>query len=200
MTMRHRLASPVGLATAVAVFFGVFVLSGSLVVAVPLAAAAALGVYLMVDDRTPREVADDEYVDDANHKVADALRVIDEIRGYAPGVASAEARASLTAACRYVPELFERIRITAPNSLYSTASQVGGHLDSLRGVLTRYLDIQRRPELYSDPAGLQRGGEAAFARFAEFALDSVRLVNQGDLARYQANLDTVAPPKLPELG
>ena len=32
-----------------------------------------------------------------------------------------------------------------------------------------------------------------------FAFDSVQLVNQGDLASDRANLETVAPPKLPEL-
>lgn len=51
--MRHRLASPLGLVTAVGTFFGGFALTGSLMWAVPLAVATALGVYLMVDDRTP---------------------------------------------------------------------------------------------------------------------------------------------------
>lgn len=198
--MRHRLASPLGLLTAVLVFSGVFALSGRLLLAVPLGAAAAIGVYLMVDDRTPREVEDDTYVDDANQKVADALRRVTAIKRHSRDVTDPGARSALAGACRYVPELFDRVRATAPNSLYSTASQLGGHLASLEGVVTRYLDIQRRPDLYGDPETLKRGGEQAFERFAEFALDSVRLVNQGDIAQYQANLDTVAPPKLPELG
>lgn len=145
-------------------------------------------------------MADDEYVEDANRKVSEALRLVAKIRNASDQITSERARSELAAACGYVAELFERIRVTAPNSLYSTASQIGAHLASLDEVVTRYVDIQSRPELYGDPEGLKRGGELAFERFAEFSLDSVRLVNQGDLARYQANLDTVAPPRLPELG
>src|SRR5262249_17778631 len=99
-----------------------------------------------------------------------------------------------------VPELFARTRATAPDSLYSTASQLGAHLESLRGVVVQYLDIQRKPAFYTDPDGLRRSGEEAIRRFAEFAQENVRLVNQGDIARYRANLETVAPPALPALG
>ena len=198
--MRKQLASPISLAVAVGVFFGVFVLTHGVLWSAFAAVAAALGCYLMLDDRTPVQVQTDEYHDDANRKVNEAMRLVTAVQRHAAAVTAAEARSALEAACRYVPELFDRIRVTAPTSLYSTASQMGAHLVSLEGVVTRYLDIQRRPELYADPDGLQRGGEQAFVRFAEFALDSLRLVNQGDLARYQANLDTVAPPKLPEFG
>ena len=109
------------------------------------------------------------------------------------------ARAALEQSADHVTELFERVRAKAPNSLYSTASQLNGHLSSLEGVLGQYLDIQSKPQLYRDPQVLTRSGEQAFYRFAEFTLESVRLVNQGDMAQYQANLETVAPPELPEL-
>jgi hypothetical protein len=98
-----------------------------------------------------------------------------------------------------VPELLDRVRANSPNSLYSSASHIGGHLASLTGAVRQYLDIQRKPALYAEPAALLRSGEEAFRRFTEFAFDSVRLVNQGDIAAYRANLETVAPPKLPEL-
>ncbi|PSK65505.1 hypothetical protein B0E53_02562 [Micromonospora sp. MH33] len=198
--MRHRLAAPVALAAAVTTFAAVFLATDSLIWAPLLALATAIGLYLMIDDRTPARVDSDSYADDARGRVEEALRVVRGIERLARDVRRPEARSALTDACRYVPELFDRVRDRSPDSLYSTAAQVGGHLRSLDGVVRQYLDIQRQPVLYHDPERLQRDGEQAFRRFADFALDSVRLVNQGEIAQYTANLDTVAPPSLPDLG
>jgi hypothetical protein len=198
--MRHRLAAPAALVIAIAVFAVVFVLTRSLLWPPLLAAAAAVGAYLMLDDRSRLRVQSDTYADEAQAKVDEALKVVRGIERLNRDVRGPAARTALESACRYVPELFDRVRAKSPNSLYSTASQIAGHLTSLDGAVRQYLDIQRKPELYTDPEGLKRSGEAAFQRFADFALDSVRLVNQGDIAQYKANLDTVAPPKLPELG
>jgi hypothetical protein len=188
------------LATAVAVFAVVFAFTGSLLWSPLLAAAGALGLYLMIDDRSATRVDADNYADEARDRVDEALRVVRGIERLARDVRSPAARAALTDACRYVPELFDRVRDRSPDRLYSTAAQVGGHLRSLDGAVRQYLDIQRQPVLYPDPVTLQHNGELAFRRFADFALDSVRLVNQGELAQYTANLDTVAPPTLPDLG
>ncbi|MEO3924167.1 hypothetical protein ABGB07_09955 [Micromonosporaceae bacterium B7E4] len=198
--MRGKLAAPVALTTAVAVFAGMFVLTGSFLWAPLLAVAAAVGVYLMIDDRSPAQARSDDYVDEARAKVGEALSILRGIERLSPEVRAPTARAALESACRYVPELFDRVQAKSPNSLYSTASQIIGHLGSLEGAVRQYLDIQREPVLYTDPEALKRSGELAFERFAAFALDSVRLVNQGDIAQYRANLDTVAPPKLPEWG
>jgi hypothetical protein len=198
--VRHKLAAPVALAAAVAVFFGVFLATESLLWSPLLAAVAAIGVYLMVDDRSSAKVDSDNYADEADRKVGEALRTVREVRRLARDVPAPAARAALESACQYVPELFDRVKARSPNSLYSTASQIGGHLTSLEGAVKQYLDIQRNPVLYTNPESLRQSGELAFQRFAGFVIDSVRLVNQGDIAQYNANLETVAPPKLPELG
>ncbi|MFG1801463.1 5-bromo-4-chloroindolyl phosphate hydrolysis family protein [Micromonospora carbonacea] len=198
--MRHRLAAPVALTAAVAVFAVVFRATGSLIWSPLLAVGGAIGLYLMIDDRSAARVDSDSYADDARGRVEEALRVVHGIERLGRDVRHPEARRALEDACRYVPELFDRVRDRSPDSLYSTAAQVGGHLRSLDGVVRQYLDIQRQPVLYHDPERLQRAGEQAFRRFADFALDSVRLVNQGEIAQYTANLDTVAPPSLPDLG
>jgi hypothetical protein len=198
--VRHRLATPLSLLVAVAVFTVMYLITGSLLASPVLAAVAALGAYLMLDDRTPVQVSDDRYEQDAERKVDEALEVIGDIRKRLKEVASPGAKHSLQQACDTVPELLSRVKATSPSSLYSSASQLSAHLSSLSGVLVQYLDIQRKPAFYHNPADLLHGGEQAFARFAEFSLDSVRLVNSGNLAQYQANLETVAPPKLPQFG
>jgi hypothetical protein len=191
--VRGRIATPVALLAAIGVFLGVFAVTRSLLWSPVLAALAAVGVYLMIDSRRPHEVHDDE------RKVREALRIIRDIRRLSDDVASRTAKRQLLQSCDYVPELLSRVKARSPDSLYSSASQLGAHLTSLVGVLTQYLDIQRNPAFYTDPAGLLSGGEVAFQRFAEFTVDSLRLVNAGDIAQYQANLATVAPPKLPQL-
>ncbi|GIH06174.1 hypothetical protein Rhe02_42410 [Rhizocola hellebori] len=198
--MRAKLAAPASLATAVGVFAVLFLMTHSLLWSPLLAALAALGLYLMLDDRTPAQVRDGEYAEDANRKVEEALRTVRQIRGITAQVLSPSVKHSLQQACEYVPELLTRVRKTSPNNLYSSASSLGGHLTSLAGVVEQYLDIQRKPDFYKNPAELMRGGEIAIQRFTEFTVDSLRLVNSGELAQYQANLETVAPPQLPDLG
>jgi hypothetical protein len=197
--MRAKLAAGAALVSAVVIFAGVFLLAGSVLWSALVAAAGALGIYLMVDARTPRQVDSDTYAEDAERKVSETLQLVREIRKLSRDVTSTAARGSLESACQYVPELLDRVRATSPNSLYSSASQIGAHLTSLAGVVRQYLDIQRKPALYSEPQALMRSGEEAFRRFTEFAFDNVQLVNQGDIAAYKANLETVAPPKLPDL-
>ncbi|GAA3451104.1 5-bromo-4-chloroindolyl phosphate hydrolysis family protein [Dactylosporangium matsuzakiense] len=198
--MRRRLAAPVALVAAVVVFVVIYLLIGSLLWAPILAVVAAIGVYLMLDDRSSAQVSSDDYADEAQEKVDEALKLIKGIQRLAKDVRSPVARKALETACEIVPELFRRVQAKSPNSLFSTASQIGGHLRSLDGAVHQYIDIQSKPMLYRDPESLRLSGEHAFQRFADFALESVRLVNQGDMAQYKANLDTVAPPKLPELG
>jgi hypothetical protein len=197
--VRARLATPLALVSAVAIFVGAFVVTGSLLWSPLIAVAGALGAYLMLDARNVRQVLSDDYADDAERKMGEALQLVRELRKLSRDVTSPAARGSLESACQYVPELLNRVKAGSPNSLYSSASQIGSHLSSLLGVVRQYLDIQRKPQLYANPEALQASGEEAFRRFTTFAFDSVQLVNQGDMATYRANLETVAPPKLPEL-
>jgi hypothetical protein len=197
--LRAKLATSVALVSAVAIFAGVFLLTGSLLWSPLVAAVGALGVYLMADARTTRQVESDTYAEDAERKVDEVLAQVREVRKLSRDVTSPGARSSLESACQYVPELLDRVRANSPNSLYSSASQIGAHVASLAGVVRQYLDIQRKPSFYRDPDALKLSGDDAFRRFTEFAFESVQLVNQGDIATYRANLETVAPPRLPDL-
>jgi hypothetical protein len=198
--MRAKAATPLALVIAVGVFIGLFVFTHSFIWSPLLALVAAFGVYFMLDDRTPAQVADGDYAEDANDKADEVLRIVKQLKGLLIQVRSPSVQYSLQQACDAVPELLGRIRKTAPNTLYSSASALYGHLVSLSGVVEQYVDIQNKPTFYRDPQALMQGGELAIARFTEFTIESVRLVNQGELAQYQANLETVAPPQLPELG
>src|ERR1700704_5311134 len=100
--MRRRLAAPVALAAAVAVFAGVFVVTNSLLWAPLLAIAAAFGVYLMLDDRSPLRAQSDNYADEARAKVEEALKITRGIERLSRDVQAPATRNALELACRVV--------------------------------------------------------------------------------------------------
>lgn len=203
--MIRRLATPLALATAVLVYVVFFLLLGGagvlVQVGVPalLAAVAASGIVVMLG-RTPAEITDDAYHDDASGMVRTALATMDEVVRASRAISSPTLRADVAQVAAQVPELLARTRAESPTSLYSSASVLHGHLTSLLGVVTQFADIERNPSFYRNaPELLHEGGEAV-RRFRDFTLESIRLVNAGGIAEYRANLDTVAPPSIPTFG
>ncbi|WP_026928230.1 5-bromo-4-chloroindolyl phosphate hydrolysis family protein [Granulicoccus phenolivorans] len=202
--MIRRFAVPIAIAVTVVVFVVFFLLLGGaglpVQLGVPAAAAAiaAVGAYLMLAG-TARQAEADTYQAEAQAKVASVRRILRQITTSGSRIRDAELRADLDRACQVVPELLDRIAETDPNSLYSSASRLEGHVQSLQGLVEQYADIERNPDYYTDAPRLLTDGRAAVERFDEFAIESIRLVNSGDMAEYRANLDTVAPPKIPKL-
>lgn len=202
--MIRRFALPIAIAVAIVVFVVFFLLLGGsalpLQLGVPAAAAAvaATGVYLMLARSAHQEEAD-SYQAEAQAKAASVRRLLRQITVAGREIGDADLRRSLDRAGQVVPELLDRIAETQPNSLYSSASRLEGHVQSLHGLVEQYADIERNPDYYTGAAQLLADGRAAVERFDEFAIESIRLVNSGDMAEYQANLDTVAPPKIPKL-
>lgn len=202
--MIRRYSAPLSLAAAVLVFVGLFVgLAGAEVLlrlALPavLAAGAAIGVRVMTRPSRPELIAQ-EYRDNALDKVHEARDLVRSLSAAAIKVHNQKMRAAIDQSVRTVPELLRRVEQQSPDTLYSSAGQVGLHLESLVGVVEKYADIEKHPTYYANPGELLASGEAAAERFAEFTLESIRLINHGDLAEYQANLDTVTPPSMPGL-
>lgn len=163
-----------------------------------LAVMAAGGTKLMLK-RSAAQITDEAYRDDAKGQMRACLDLVGQIRDNARRAQSHSLRNEVERMAQVVPELLRRVERTSPTSLYSSASQLRTHLESLDGVVRTFGDIEKNPSFYDDPQAQLVAGEQAVRRFVEFATDSIKLVNQGDLAAYQANLDTVAPPKMPTL-
>lgn len=203
--MIRRHATVVSAAVLVLVYVALFValdgagpalrLGGPLIFGV----LAAIGVQVLLG-RTPAQISDDAYADDARGKVDVCLDLVRRIGRAGRDLASPRMRDVTGRIAHVVPELLRRVETTSPTSVYSSASQWEGHLTSLLGVVTTYGDVEQHPTFYEDSDHLLTSGEAASRRFLEFALESIRLVNSGDIAAYRANLATVAPPKMPTLG
>lgn len=169
-----------------------------LAISTGLAIATAVGVSLVMW-RSPAQISDDSYNDDAEDKVRSCRRIVDEISSQGRSLHSASMKSLVQQISKVVPDLLDRVKRASPSSLYSSASQLEGHLRSLSGVVSTYCDVEEHPSYYKQPDEVLLEGEQATRRFLDFAVDSIRLINQGDLAEYRANLATVAPPEMPVL-
>lgn len=202
--MIRRYSVVLSLAAAVVVFVALFFgLAGAdvlLRLALPavLGAAAAIGMRVMTRPTRPELIAQ-EYQDNALGKVQEARDLVRQLSGVAIKVRHQKMRATIDQSVRSVPELLRRVEQLSPDTLYSSAGQVAMHLESLVGVVEQYAEIERHPTYYANPEELLAAGESAAQRFADFTIDSIRLINLGELAEYQANLETVTPPQLPGL-
>lgn len=163
-----------------------------------LAVLAALGTKLMLT-RSAAEITDHAYREDSRDQMKACLDLVGQIRASARQVRSASLKHQVHRMAQVVPDLLRRVERTSPSSLYSSSSQLRAHLESLDVVVRTFADIEGNPAYYDQPERQLASGEQAVARFVEFATDNIKLVNQGDLAAYQANLATVAPPKMPSL-
>lgn len=189
---------------AVVVFLGMFAALAGVTDVIRLAGPAVLAVLAGLGTRlalarTPAQISDESYREDARELVEQCEGLVDQIRKAARGVRSPSLRAQVERVGQVVPELLRRVERTSPTSLYSSASQLREHLTSLRGVVATYAEIEANPSFYDRPTAQLTAGEQAVDRFVDFTLDNIRLVNQGDVATYQSNLATVAPPEMPKL-
>ena len=202
--MIRRHSTTVALAAAVAVYLVLFLLLGDaeamLRILAPalLALLAGIGTKLLLA-RDQSQIADDAYHDDARALASAVRREMNEVRLLGLQIPDDQARRAVERASTTVPELLERVAEEQPNSLYSSASKFDGHVRSLRGVVEAYLDLTAHPDYYRDAPALAAQGKAAMLRFDEFTIETMQLLTQGDMAEYQANLDTVAPPAIPKL-
>lgn len=202
--MIRRHATLLSLLAATAAFVVMFVLldqsDALLRIVAPSVLALATGAGLhMVLARAPQQAIEDSYREDAE-RLADRVRAeMREVALLASRLDDEPARQALLRASHTVAELLERVAEDQPNALYSSASRFQGHVESLKGVVEAYLDISEHPHYYRDGDRLREQGRAAMLRFDEFTIESMQLLTQGDMAEYQANLDTVAPPAIPKL-
>ncbi len=149
--------------------------------------------------RDPAQIEDDNYRDDAKALASKVKHDMAETALMAGDITDAEIQSALRRASHTVPEILSRVEEDQPNSLYSSASKFDGHVASLQGIVESYLDIKRHPDYYKNSSILLEQGKQAILRFDEFTIETMQLLPQGDMAEYQANLDTVAPPAIPKL-
>lgn len=101
-----------------------------------------------------------------------------------------ELQATIEQACGDTHQYFRRN--TEPEFVKSDAEQFCGHLESVRQVLERYIDVQGHPRYYSDPEAAMQQGHEAIEGFADFVLQSIRRGTSARLVMYTVQTDILS--------
>lgn len=88
-------------------------------------------------------------------------------------------------------------RNTEPEFVKGDAEQFCGHLEGVRQVLERYIDVQGHPRYYSDPEAAMHQGHEAIEGFADFALQSIRRGTSARLVTYTVQTDILSAQREP---
>lgn len=187
-----RYAIPIALGAGVVVFAVAFLLlsQGSWSPLLTLGVAAVLfiltsfGVWLILDNRSGKQLEIEAYRMQADLKVTEVHRTITEIGQYAAQIRARQTANLVRQGCSDGEALLARIREKNPNTLLSSATELGGVLEDVKLLLDKYVDIQDNPRYYEDaPLKLQEG-QTAIAGFAEFILKSIQQAERGETLRY----------------
>jgi hypothetical protein len=192
----QRFAVPVALICGAVVFLCAHVLlqRANWPLAWELAADAALylltafAVWSLIDNRSRQELESDAYADEAEERVRMVRTSLRQARDGAKRIRNPNVVQLIEQICGDTALLIDRIREASPNTLQSSATILGGHLESLNIVIRQYAEIEQRPRYFDDPETKLRAGESALHGFEEFLVKSIKLLEQGDTLNYAAAL------------
>lgn len=119
------------------------------------------------------------------NEVKDLLEQILQLRSQ---VNNQMVRSLITQIATDTEQYFERQRRFGGNLREDTAT-FQRHLQGLRDVLERYIDVQNNHRYFDNPLQLMGSGVDAFQGFAEMVLNSIKRGNRKALTEYHVNTD-----------
>ena len=125
----------------------------------------------------------------------DVRELLGRVMGLRRSVNDVELQATIQQACGDTHQYFRRN--TEPKFVKSDAEQFCGHLESVRQVLERYIDVQGHPRYYSDPEAALQQGHEAIEGFAGFVLQSIRRGTSARLVMYTVQTDILSAQREP---
>lgn len=188
-----------GLAVWVVVFFGIAALTGAVALAVFLGFMLGAAMVFIIHGLFPSSPELDGYRADARLRVKRVQDSVSRIRRQAKSL-SADKRPQrdvLEKGCQAILDLVRLTQEKEPGSVASTAARLYNYLVDVERILTQYLEVRENPSYFTDAPRLVELGEAGFTKFRDFALASIRQVNDGQILAYKSALDSIEP--LPEL-
>lgn len=118
---------------------------------------------------------------------------LDQIAKLRTSVNDQALRVMLTQVCTDVEAYFDHYC----NSPQDDAGVFRNHLQNLRKVLEKYVEIQNSPARYYDnPAQLMESGRQAVADFEQYVIASIKRGSRADLTDYSVNTDILSAQKL----
>jgi hypothetical protein len=190
-----------GLGTWVVLFFGIAALTGQIVPALVLGFVLGVAVTFVVHGLFPSSPELDYYRADARRRVKKLYAAVERIRRSArnlPGNGKPEQKAVLDEGCQAVLDLVHLTQEKDSGSVAKTAARLYNYVLDVELVLTQYLEVQANTNYYDNAPELIQRGEQGFGTFREFAINSIRQVNAGEIMAYKASLEKLEP--LPRIG
>ena len=117
-------------------------------------------------------------------QVKDVLEKIMQLR---PLVKDSKVQNLLRQICSDTEEYFQRNR--SRGNVKADTVMLKQHLDSVREVLERYIDVQEHPRYFDNPQKELQSGYDAFDGFAINLLNSIKKDNRQELTEYRVNTD-----------
>lgn len=149
-----------------------------------LLGAIILAIALVAQRRRAKRLrnpVDSVKLKSAPNEVRDVLNQILKLR---ERITSREVRDILTLICQDTEAYFSRNSTREGVPLRDDAEVFEDHLESLRNVVERYIDVQDNPRYFEQPKQLMEQGEDALNGFMEFALNNVRRGSRKELTSY----------------
>lgn len=190
-----------GLGTWVLVFFGLAATTGQVVAALVLGFVLGVAAIFVTHGLFPSSPELDYYRTDARRRVKKLHAAVERIRRSAnglPAYGKSGMREILNEGCQAVVDLVHLTQEKEPGSVARTAARLYNYLLDVEGVLEQYLQVQASSNYYDNAEELIRQGEKGFVTFRDFAINSIRQVNAGQIMAYKASLEKLEP--LPKIG
>lgn len=198
---RSNLPYLAGLGTWVLVFFGLAALTGQVVAALVLGFVLGVAGVFVVHGLFPTSPELDYYRADARRRVKKVYGAVERIRRMArelPGIGKPGEKAVLDEGCQAVLDLVHLTQEKDSGSVAKTAARLYNYLLDVERVLGQYLEVQATSNYYDNAQELTLQGEMGFVTFRDFAINSIRQVNAGQIMAYKASLEKLEP--LPRIG
>ncbi len=157
------------------------------IIVIGVAAGAVAGIAFFIHNRPQRDpVSGEEYVR-FRSPVRDELERIANLR---PSIQDQDLRVLLTQICTDVEAYFRKFS----SNQAADASTFAHHLETVRKVLQKYVEVQNDPPRYYDKPKeeLLRSGYQAVDGFEKFVLDSIQRGSRAELTEFHVNTDILS--------
>lgn len=181
-------------------FWGVELAAGDLGVALVLGLVLGGGAGLVTRALLPPNPELETYEDDVRRRIRGVHDTTDEIRRMSAKVQDPVSKGALQEGCQVIRDLLTFAQERDPGNMAATAAKIGVYVTSVKNALEVHLQIEENPEYWTGAQELLAGDREGFVAFREFALTSVRQLNHGEVMSLRADLATLRPMRVPELG
>jgi hypothetical protein len=151
----------------------------ALLISLVLFALATVGIWLMADSRSARQVEMDAYALQAEQKAHAVLEQVQQVRSLLQRIQNYQSRTTLNEMCNDVEELLRRIQKHYASDLLSSATTLDGYIIRMLPLIEKYIDIEGYARYYESPQQKLQEIQEGFQSFDNYLVNSIKLINQG---------------------